>query len=299
MAHGVVAPTEDPRRTASEDGLWSEDAGNRCADPPGHCLVEQLRGEVAGLFEVGRNAREGRHGVFADEFVVVNADDRDVVRDAKPLHAAGLQDEVARNVVGGQDAAGTRQFAEPGADAGEKGGDAVRPARIERGERPARGGGFGGEHVPAASRPFPGDDVAHEGEVAQPQRDQFARREGGGFAGVVLHAEDGLPEERAVGIAEDHRDIPEFPGSEPRELRHAPLDDASVRLPEPQRARDGHRGKSVLDHLHAPAGLSGVAVDAGETSPPQSPRILEEEDGFHGSSQMVGGAGFEPTTAWV
>ena len=80
--------------------------------------VEQLRGHLARAGELRDDRREGRTHVLANELVVVNSDDGDVLRDLHAVHPRRAEDELAGLVVRGEDARGLLERAEPRAERG-------------------------------------------------------------------------------------------------------------------------------------------------------------------------------------
>ena len=95
----------------ADDGRFGERRTASCGVI--HHPLELLRGPVALFLEVGTDAGEPRLGVFADEPVVVHADDRQAVRDGQAGDPRRLQNLVRADVGGGEDGGGRREVLHP------------------------------------------------------------------------------------------------------------------------------------------------------------------------------------------
>ena len=228
-AHECLDPDED---RSCRGGRWRR-----------HQFAERLRGEEAFLLEVGLDGGEARLAVFADERVVVRAEDEHILRDAQTMAAAVFEDVVATVVVGGEDADRTLQslelvrfgeFVRPKASVAQgraKGAEAVDApfadgrvvderigAAAARREEVVGGGASDGLGVVADE-----DDVALPGgeagvmDVHDDGRDVRCREKGGGRLGVgdgddeaVIALGEGLAHarRREFGGGADERDVP-------------------------------------------------------------------------------------------
>ena len=81
--------------------------------PSAHQAVERFRRSEAGLHEVRRDGCQRRTRAFADDLVVIDADDLDLVGDGNAADAADFQQELGTPVVDGEDAARLLEQTEP------------------------------------------------------------------------------------------------------------------------------------------------------------------------------------------
>ena len=79
----------------------------------GHHFVEKGGGFVPGAVGVGNDAGEGRVGEFAEEIVIIDADDGNFVRNSDADAAAGVEDLLTAEIVAGHDADRFGQAANP------------------------------------------------------------------------------------------------------------------------------------------------------------------------------------------
>ena len=106
---GLVVPVVSSRRAASDGGrlleLLNDGLANSCAHQPG----KNRDGLSPSLFEAGVDAGECRSCVFANEFVVVDADDKKVVWNGESDFTRGGKDALRHCVSGGEDADRARE----------------------------------------------------------------------------------------------------------------------------------------------------------------------------------------------
>lgn len=102
----AVVYGEDIGGLAGGDAERGDEVGFAFETAAGHHLIEERGGFVAGAVGVRNNAGERRAGEFAEEFVVVYADDGDFIGHGDAGAAAGVEDLLAAEIVAGHDAGG-------------------------------------------------------------------------------------------------------------------------------------------------------------------------------------------------
>ena len=228
---GVERVRAVERRNALDNALHTVALanGNGVGASAGHQPIERLRRLVACGLEVRLDAGERRRGVFAEDLVVVAAEDGQIARDADPGDAADVENRHRPAVVGGKHRGLGRQRLQPvrgepliirpakmrirlGIALGDENG-AVEPALAE-----ARL-----EMHPAILRPDSAGEVADIGEMGEAAGDQVV---GGGIrdrarvadhlvridevrgelAGVAVERHDRDPEVDVVRLLGDEAD---------------------------------------------------------------------------------------------
>lgn len=109
----AVVNGEDIGGLAGGDAEGGDEVGFAFEFAAGDHFGEERGGFVAGAVGVGDDAGKGRAGEFAEEFVVVDADDGDFIGDSDADAAAGIEDLLATKIVAGHDADGLGKLADP------------------------------------------------------------------------------------------------------------------------------------------------------------------------------------------
>lgn len=81
--------------------------------PAGHHFVKESGGFVTGAVGVRDNAGEWWGGEFAEEFIVIDADDRNFIWNSDAEAAAGIEDLLSAEVVAGHDPDRFGEFTDP------------------------------------------------------------------------------------------------------------------------------------------------------------------------------------------
>ena len=79
----------------------------------GHAGVQKPRGDPPGVLEIDHHARKRRQAASAKEFVVVNAEDGEILRDAQRGQTRGREHRNGNDIVRREDGAWLRERPQP------------------------------------------------------------------------------------------------------------------------------------------------------------------------------------------
>lgn len=226
--------------------------------------VQKFRGHVGPLREVRPDAGNLRIGIAADDRIVIDADDGDIIRDGETFHRTGDGHDGSRLVIGGEDSAGSRKLSQPGAELADEvnARNATHPPLgLEHGivdlcRREAISKGLFAQTTPRAGR----DQEGYETDMHGISAEQF--RDGDADAGRMVHFHDRGVAVRPEGFAvEEHdRNLAERLARQDR--LGAGLGDATSRLPEVEQTVDPHLPVLRGDVLDVPFAGPGELADS-------------------------------------
>jgi hypothetical protein len=234
----------------------------RAVDPlVRHQPLEQFGGQTPRASRIGNHARQGRTRQPAEQFVIVDAEHRHLVRHRDPCPPAGVERLPAADVVAGKERHGLGQRLEPGLDRRLVVGGRAAPRLGEHRHLPATGGDRRDERLPTVVAPAK-PSVPQEREVAKVAFEEVL----GGQAGDrgIVGLDVGHVCQQPGGARIDHRNAE--PAGEPLDGRRrgGRLDprDHTVALP-PRQPLERRRTAAVLRQEDGPGVvLPHVPVDA-------------------------------------
>lgn len=126
-----VGEGDDVGGLAFDEPAGRDQARGGAGAPAGHDRVEELCGFEADAFEVAVDGGDGELAVDGGRLIVVDAEDRDILRDAQAAFPAALGDSLGPAVIHAHDGDRRLELCDP--LAGEVGDLQIRPVRAGRG----------------------------------------------------------------------------------------------------------------------------------------------------------------------